>query len=222
MPLAIVTTGPSSEPIDEVRCITNSATGHIGALLSEALVHEGFHVALFRGKGATHRDVPSNADLHEFRCNNDLAAALATLSGSRLNDVRAVFHAAALSDFSLAEARGPAGERLSGHKIPSDLSEVRLTLRPATKVLPRLRPLFPSAWIVGWKFEMDGTRINAVEAGRRQIARGETDATIVNGNAYGDGFGFLEDGNSPVHFANRRELAYFLASRAAKSANPHG
>ncbi|MFM8720144.1 MAG: phosphopantothenoylcysteine decarboxylase, partial [Chthoniobacterales bacterium] len=33
-PAAIVTTGPASAAIDEVRCITNFATGEIGVVLA--------------------------------------------------------------------------------------------------------------------------------------------------------------------------------------------
>ena len=52
-PAAIVTTGPASVPIDEVRRITNSASGEIGALLAEALIEREWEVFLCRGTGAT-------------------------------------------------------------------------------------------------------------------------------------------------------------------------
>lgn len=221
MPLAIVTTGPASEPIDDVRRITNFATGHIGAILAEALAREGFRVELFRGEGSTCREVPQGVALNEFRRNEDLARSLESLSDARGNEVLAVFQAAALSDFVLTEVRGPAHELLSDKKIPSDLNELHLTLKPAQKILPRLRAWFPNAWIVGWKYELDGSRDAALAAGRKQTETA-SDATIVNGAAYGEGFGFLEAGNPAAHFGDRRELAYFLASRAAESAKPHG
>lgn len=214
--LAIITTGPASAPIDDVRRITNFATGEIGALLAEALAAHGFETLLFRGRGATHTAVPRGASLHEFTTNHDLTRQLEEIATTRAPDIRAVFHAAALSDYAITTVRGPDGSTLAGsRKIPGDLPQVHLVLEPAAKVLPRLRGWFPRAWIVGWKYELEGTREDAVEAARTQLAPKRTDATILNGAAYGPGFGLLEDEQSPVHFATKREAAQFLASRAA-------
>jgi len=213
--LAVITTGPAAAPIDDVRHITNFATGEIGALLAEFLAAHGFTPLLFRARGATHTAVPSGALLHEFTTNRDLARALEELSETRGRDVLAVFHAAALSDYTVAAVRGPDGSLAGARKIPGDLPRIHLVLEPAAKILPRLRGWFPRAWIVGWKYELEGTREDAVESARTQIAQKRTDATLINGAAYGPGFGLLEDDTSPLHFATKREVAQFLASRAA-------
>ena len=217
-PAAIVTTGPASAPIDGVRCITNFATGEIGAVLAEALVAAGWDVFLLRGRGATHTAVKPGAHLHEFTTNQDLARGLEELSETRGKDIAAVMHAAALSDFAVASARGPDGALLGGGKISSDLAQLHLVLEPAAKLLPRLRGWFARAWIVGWKYELEGTREEAIAAAREQVARGRTDASVVNGSAYGPGFGVLEGEKSPRHCATKRELAQFLASRATTAA----
>ena len=217
-PVAIVTTGPASAPIDEVRRITNSATGEIGTLLAEALIDRGWEVFVCRGTGATCRHLPEGARLHEFTTNQDLTRALEELSETRGHDIAGFFHAAALADYDIAALRGP-GETLDGHrKVPGNLAQIHLTLEPAEKLLPRLRGWFPRAWIAGWKYELEGAREQAIDAGREQLASGRTDATVVNGTAYGPGFGLLEDGKSPLHFATKRELADFLASRATAAA----
>jgi phosphopantothenate---cysteine ligase (CTP) len=217
-PAAIVTTGPASAPIDEVRRITNSASGEIGALLAEALTERGWEVFVCRGTGATCRHLPEGARLHEFTTNQDLTRALEELSETRGHDIAGFFHAAALADYDIAALRGPEGT-LDGHrKVPGNLAQIHLTLEPAEKLLPRLRGWFPRAWIAGWKYELEGAREQAIDAGREQLASGRTDATVVNGTAYGPGFGLLEDGKSPLHFATKRELADFLASRATAAA----
>ena len=219
-PLAVVTAGPASEPIDEVRRITNFATGEIGNLLAAALLRRGFHVLLFRGRGATHADTPPDASLHEFTGNRDLARMLGELSATRGADVHAVFHAAALSDYAVAAVRGPDGSATHERKIPGDLPQIHLVLEPAAKILPRLRGWFPNARITAWKYELNGTREDAVQTARRQLEQGRADATVVNGSAYGPGFGVLEGRNPPLHFDTKRELADFLASRAASPAKP--
>jgi phosphopantothenoylcysteine synthetase/decarboxylase len=218
--LAIITTGPASAPIDDVRHITNFATGEIGALLAGALAVRGFQPLLLRARGATHTEVPDGALHREFTTNGDLVRALEELSETRGADVRAVFHAAALSDYNVAAVRGPDGSLAGAHKIRGDIPQIHLVLEPAAKILPRLRGWFPRAWIVGWKYELEGTREGAVESGRTQTAQKYTDATILNGDAYGPGFGLLEADQSPVHFATKREVAQFLASRAVAFAKP--
>lgn len=213
--IAVITTGPASAPIDDVRHITNFATGEIGALLAGALAAQGFAPLLFRARGATHTAVPEGAMLHEFTSNRDLVRALEELSETRGPDVRAVFHAAALSDYTVAAVRGPDGSLAGARKIPGDLPQVHLVLEPAAKILPRLRGWFPCAWIAGWKYELEGSREDALEIARSQPAQKRTDATILNGAAYGPGFGLVEGGQAPAHFPDKRQLAQFLASRAA-------
>jgi phosphopantothenoylcysteine synthetase/decarboxylase len=219
--LAVITTGPAAAPIDDVRHIGNFATGEIGALLAEALVAHGFEPLLFRARGATHTAVPDGALLHEFTTNHDLTRQLEALGSTRGPDIRAVFHAAALSDYAVAAVRGPDGSPVSARKIPGDLPQLHLVLEPAPKILPHLRAWFPGAWIAGWKYELEASREEAIETARTQLASNHADATIINGAAYGPGFGLLEDDQPPVHFAGKRELAQFLASRASTFAKSH-
>lgn len=216
--LALITTGPASTPIDEVRRITNFSTGEIGALLAGALAAQGFEPLLFRGRGATHRDVPCGALLHEFTSNDDLAHGLSALSSTRGSDVLVVFHAAALADYQVTAIRGPDGPLEGTRKIPGDLAHVHLVLEPAAKILPQLRGWFPHAWIVGWKYELEGTRDEAAEAARTQSAGGFADSTVLNGTAYGPGFGLFEDGKTSLHFDTKNSLARHLANRAAQKA----
>ena len=45
----IVTTGPSFEPIDEVRRITNFSTGELGVLLANSFAQAGAEVFCLKG-----------------------------------------------------------------------------------------------------------------------------------------------------------------------------
>ena len=219
--LAVITTGPAAAPIDDVRYISNFATGEIGALLAEALAARGFEPLLFRARGATHCTVPHGALLHGFTTNHDLARQLEALGSTRGPDIHAVFHAAALSDYTVAAVRGPDGSYVGARKIPGDLPQLHLVLEPAPKILPHLRDWFPHAWIAGWKYELEASREDAIETARAQLKSNHTDATIINGTAYGPGFGLLETDQPPIHFATKREVAQFLASRASTFAKSH-
>ena len=50
----MVTCGPSFEPIDQVRRLTNFSTGELGVHLSNQLARAGFEVFCLKGSGATH------------------------------------------------------------------------------------------------------------------------------------------------------------------------
>ena len=132
-PAAIVTSGPASVPIDKVRRITNSASGEVGSLLAEALIDRGWEVFLCRGTGATHRDLPEGARLHEFTTNEDLTRVLEELSATRGQDVAGFFHAAALADYDIAALRGPDGMPDGRDKLPGNLAQLHLVLEPATE-----------------------------------------------------------------------------------------
>ena len=205
-PLALVTCGPAYEPVDGVRRITNHSTGELGTVLCEALHTAGFRTICLRGEMATF-PAPPSAGLIAFSTNTSLAEELEKIP----ENPAVIFHAAALCDFVLARTEGAQSEK----KIPSDTAELTITLRPAEKILPRFRPLFPESLIVGWKYELDGTRTDVLAKAHQQITRAATDACVVNGSAYGAGFGLIEiDTDEPIHFSDKPALCHHLAQWA--------
>ena len=65
---------------------------------------------------------------------------------------------------------------------------------------------------MGWKYELEGAREDAIEKGWTQIAQNGTDACVVNGAAYGEGFGVLERAGSGIaHLDDRAVLCEWLA-----------
>ena len=205
----IVTCGPSYEPIDQVRRLTNFSTGELGLVLCAALVRAGHEVICLKGDGATSRVDPAGAELVLFSTNDDLLQKIHGLTGRA--DVDAVFHAAALCDYRVNSVRAVNGTPLTAAKLPTRDGNLSLSLEPAAKVLPQMRGLFPNAQIVGWKFELDGSRNDALAKARLQIAGCRTDACVVNGTAWGAGFGFVEPGCEVAAVADKPALCAFLA-----------
>ncbi len=199
----IVTCGPSYEPIDEVRRITNFSTGELGVALAKALTEAGAAVTCFRGVMATSPRPNRIGKTIGFSTNDDLLAKLGAVPNR--NAVAAVFHVAALADFRVLQG---GGER----KISSRGGELTLTLVPATKLIGNLGQLFPNARIVGWKYEMDGLQADAIEKGRRQLKENGSAACVVNGAAYGPGFGFLTPKGGHRTIAGKAELCAFLVN----------
>ena len=204
----IITCGPSFEPIDGVRRLTNFSTGELGLLLAAELSRAGHEVICLKGEGAVSRAGFGGARVISFSTNADLLARLRDIGAGGAG---AVFHAAALCDYRVKSVRGSDGAVLEAEKLPSRAGELTLTLEPAVKLLPELRELFPAAKITGWKYELDGAPADALAKAREQLAACRTDACVVNGAAWGTGFGFVEPGREPVNLGDKPALCAFLA-----------
>jgi len=202
----VITCGPAIAPIDEVRRITNFSTGELGILLANAFAAAGHEVFCLKGEAATSPlAVANGVSLRAFSTNDDLAEKLGALG-----DADAVFHAAAMCDYEVDEVRDASGALQLDAKIPSRAGGLVLRLKPARKILPGLRELFPDARIVGWKYELSGGREDALAAGKRQLAEARSDLCVVNGAAYGAGFGLLNAADVLEHIEDRRALCAAL------------
>ncbi len=125
----LVTNGGTSEPIDAVRSITNTASGRTGALIVGQLLNEGHSVHLLTSAKAErpHSTSPDFA-METYVTYRDLAAKLEAVLGSKNFDV--VVHAAAVADYSLSTPLK--------HKIDSS-DELQLTLKKNPKLIDSFR-----------------------------------------------------------------------------------
>ena len=204
-PTLLVTIGPTQEPLDAMRLISNRSTGELGTMLALRLMESGHPVIALRGTGSTAD--PAELMKHcirviPFASTSDLKAALENLAIEQI-PIAGAFHTAAVSDFYLPDA--------GSGKIPTSEGSLTLTLEPTPKLLPLMRGWFPSAKITGWKFEASGNREHALAAGRAQISTCGTDACVVNGPSYGEGFGVLSHSGHCDHLPDRAILCEYLA-----------
>jgi phosphopantothenoylcysteine synthetase/decarboxylase len=204
----IVTAGPSYEPIDEVRRLTNFSTGELGVMLARQLAKSGFEVFCLRGVGATCNGPLPECHLHPFTTNDDLADQLARLG--KAHHIAAVFHAAALCDFKVRQVRDAQGQPCASAKIDSRTGLLTLVLEPARKLIGELSALFPQAILVGWKYELNGTRDEALARAWRQLRENQTDACVLNGEAYGSGFALCMPPGDIHELRDKAELAGHL------------
>ena len=206
----IVTAGPTFEPLDDVRRLTNFSTGGLGTELANYLTARGHKVTLFIGESSTYAGERKAASVKTFSTAADLRAKLKSFSGKKVD---AIFHAAAVSDFAFGQVftetnAGEFSALKASKKISTRKGTLLVELLPTLKIIAELRGWFPKTKIIGWKFEADGGRADALRAAEKQIADCATDFCVANGPAYGKGFNLVSM-DAQIHFAN--DVKLFIA-----------
>jgi len=203
----IITAGPTFEPLDNVRRLTNFSTGRLGTELANFLAARGHQVTLLIGESATYPGKRRAQSVKVYSTTKDLRAKLKSFSGKKVD---AIFHAAAVSDFTFGkmftrDAAGKLKPFTPSKKISTRGGSLFVELVPTPKIIVELRGWFPQTKIIGWKFEADGGRADALRAAKKQIVDCATDFCVANGPAYGNGFNLVSAAGRK-HFAEAPKL----------------
>ena len=203
----IITAGPTYEKLDDVRRLTNFSSGRLGTELANFLVSRGHHVALLIGEQATYGGERRAQVVETFSTTESLRARLSQMADG---NVEAVFHAAAVSDFRFGKiwVRSTSREltEVKSGKLSTRQGNLLAELVPTPKIIAELRPLYPTAKLVGWKYEVDGDRAGAIRKAQQQLAQTLTDASVANGPAYGAGFGLVTGADNCTHLPGAAAL----------------
>ena len=190
--LCVVTAGPTYEPLDDVRRLTNFSSGRLGSGLAGFLQARGHETILLLGEQATFRSEHRAHRVETFTTTANLRDRLRALSRGAVD---AVFHAAAVSDFSFGRVwvGSPGGQltEVKSGKISTREGSLLAELVPTPKIIAELRQWYPGTLLVGWKYEVEGDRADVLRLAEKQIGECRTDACVVNGPAYGPGFGLV-------------------------------
>ena len=177
----LITAGPTWVPIDEVRVISNRASGATGILLAEKLSRLGAKVTLVLGENRD-SDLFSRESgtkkigrcpyfkVIRFNFFNDLKAIIAAeLKNGRYD---AVIHSAAVSDYRPRKPRR--------QKIRSGLKHLRLDLVPTEKIIDSIKKRGSSLYLVGFKFEPSGSRAVLIREAVALVRRSRADLVVAN------------------------------------------
>lgn len=188
----VVTAGPTFEPMDSVRRLTNLSTGRLGTELANHLTTCGHNVTLLLGEQATYHGARKAMRVKTFSTTQDLKDKLQALAKL---DINAIFHAAAVSDFTFGKiwSHSEQGElcEVQAGKIATRHGPLVAELVPTPKIIAALRAWYPTAKLIGWKFEVDGDRASVLRAAEQQLRDCRTDLCVANGPAFGPGFGLV-------------------------------
>ncbi|WP_263784297.1 bifunctional phosphopantothenoylcysteine decarboxylase/phosphopantothenate--cysteine ligase CoaBC [Salinibacter grassmerensis] len=177
LPLAghdvLVTAGPTREPIDPARVLTNPSTGTMGYALAEAAAARGASVTLVTGPTAL--SPPPDVEVVSVRTAEEMNEAVQ----ARGTDADYVFMAAAVADYT------PADPSTSKRKKRDE--DLVLHLRQTPDILKTLGAhRRPDQVLVGFALETD----DALENARHKLDEKNLDWIVVNDpTEEGAGFG---------------------------------
>lgn len=165
----LVTAGPTIEPIDPVRFISNRSSGLMGYAIAEAAHAAGAQVVLI--SGPTHLAPPPCVTMRSVTTAAEMASAVhAELAGC------AVFiGAAAVADYAPVP---------QAHKIKKQGEALSLTLHPTTDIIAEVAARQPRPYVVGFAAE---TRDLAQFAAEKRLRKG---LDLIAANEVGDGRAF--------------------------------
>ena len=217
----LITAGPTREPIDPIRFVSNRSSGRMGYALAEAARDRGAIVTL--ASGPTGRPHPQGIRVLEF----ETADALHAILVREFPECDGLAMAAAVADF-IPEA--------SGRRLHRSEGEYAVRLAPGRDLLASLAPLRRGQTVAAFAAETE----DLLERGRRKMEEKGADLVVVNDvGRPGIGFDAVDnevwilrrDGTTDqVSRRSKREVAdriwdAWLAARAsarAAAASPRG
>jgi phosphopantothenoylcysteine decarboxylase/phosphopantothenate--cysteine ligase len=165
----LVTAGPTSVPIDNVRVISNTATGETGILLAEKLQRLGAKVTLLLGPVRLCR-ITNRIKLVHFKFFDELKNLIKKELGSKQYDI--VIHSAAVSDYR--------PKTYYRHKVKSGKKLWRLALTMTPKIIDSIKKFDPSLFLVGFKFEPQSPKGELINKAKILIRHSQADLVVAN------------------------------------------
>lgn len=200
----LLTAGPTFEPVDPVRGLTNSSSGKMGYALARACAHAGAEVVMV--SGPTGLPAPDGVRrIGVVRALDMRDAVIAELDG-----VDVFIAVAAVADYR--------PEASAEHKVKKSGESMTLTLVPNPDILSEVAARPGAPFCVG--FAAESRDLDTYAEGKRQAKR----LQMVVGNLVQDGLGtddnqvvlYDADGRRPLPRAAKGELAGMIVSAIAE------
>lgn len=135
----LITSGGTQEPLDDVRVITNKSSGRTASTIADQFILSGFDVTYLHAENA--KQPLLDCTKKSYITFKDIEKSLTKLLTENQFDL--VIHAAAVSDYSVAQS--------SGGKINSDQEKLVIELVKNPKLIDQIKRLSPESILVGFK-----------------------------------------------------------------------
>ena len=189
---ALVSAGPTFEPIDAVRFIGNYSSGKMGYAIAEELANQGAEVTLVSGPSSL---VMEHSGVHTVSVQTAAQMMQACVSVFPEADIAVM--AAAVADYRPAEVQS--------NKIKKKVAELTLKLEPTQDILAHLGTQKTDRQVlVGFALETDNEESNA----REKLSSKNLDMIVLN-SLNDDGAGFGHDTNKVKFIESSNKMASF-------------
>jgi phosphopantothenoylcysteine decarboxylase/phosphopantothenate--cysteine ligase len=175
----LITAGPTQEPLDPVRYISNRSSGKMGYALAEAAAARGAHAILV--SGPVHLPSPAGVEVIPVRTASEMREAVF----ANLEHAGIVIKAAAVADFHLS--------KVPDQKVKKTAARVSMELDPTPDILAELGRKKGDRLLIGFAAETQ----NLEQEARRKLESKNCDM-IVGNLVGGTDSGFESDHNEVV------------------------
>jgi len=172
----LITAGPTQEPIDPVRYISNRSSGKMGYALASEAIRRGARVILI--SGPVNLPAPHRAELVRVQTAKEMYDAVL----GHLEDATIIIKSAAVADYYLAE--------VSKQKIKKTAMRLSLDLEPTPDILAAVGERKRDRLLIGFAAETQ----NLIEEARRKMISKRCDMVVAN-LVNQEGVGFESDQN---------------------------
>lgn len=194
----LITAGPTREPIDPVRYITNRSSGKMGFAMARAAEAAGARVILVSGPVAI--EDPRNVEVVRV----ETAEQMYEATHARARDADIFIAAAAVADYRPASA--------AAQKIKKDAETMQIDLVRSRDILASVAALDAAPFTVGFAAETNDLREYALG----KLEKKKLDMIIAN--RVGDDCGFDRDENTVEVFWPGGERSYPVAAKSELAA----
>ena len=184
----LVTSGGTSEAIDRVRSITNHSTGHLGLVVTEALIKAGHEVCLITTSHAIKPVSHPNLKIIEIKNTLDLLEEMRKL----VKDYQVLIHSMAVSDYTPVymtsidelQASQDLSEFLTKHNTETKISSKEeaqiLFLKKNPKIISLVKEWNPKIHLIGFKLLVDVTEDHLIDVARESLNKNRADIIVAN------------------------------------------
>lgn len=163
----LITSGGTSEAIDDVRVITNKSTGKTAAQIATQLAEAGLDITyLHSEQAALPFGIKSKKSFYSF---NDLENLLT--AELKNNGYDYIIHAAAVSDYAVVPTAG---------KINSNVEEITLKLKKNKKLINLIKEISPTSQLIGFKLTSHANETLITEKVSALFTKAHCDLVVHN------------------------------------------
>ena len=174
----MITSGGTSEYIDDVRILTNISSGKLGALIAEFFLEDPNIVVyyVYANESERPRFLTDNAKKHILEIPISDVNSLYKIMEEFVPKMDIVIHAMAVSDFSFE----PIKEKLKSSDPEAFIESMRKRIKLNPKILPMIKKWNPKCTLVSFKLEVGLSKEDLFKIARNSMETGNSDYVVAN------------------------------------------